>query len=75
MDKAALYEGLSRQLVDLHASMAQMKGNLERAMHVSKQTHQMSHAFVGIVSSEPAPKPQPLADAIYMDVTKKLKKN
>ncbi len=48
MDKGALYDGLSRQLVDLHASMAKMQGNLERAMDVSKKTHRMSHAFLGV---------------------------
>ncbi|RHY02204.1 hypothetical protein DYB25_013492 [Aphanomyces astaci] len=48
MEKAALYDGLSRQLVDLHASMARMQDNLERAMDVSKKTHRMSHAFLGV---------------------------
>ncbi|ETV69537.1 hypothetical protein H257_14773 [Aphanomyces astaci] len=82
MEKAALYDGLSRQLVDLHASMARMQDNLERAMDVSKKTHRMSHAFLGVVhATSPAnvaSAPQTtttVADAIYNQVTKKYKKS
>ncbi|ETV93280.1 hypothetical protein H310_12708 [Aphanomyces invadans] len=79
MEKAALYDGLAKQLADLHASIARMEGNVERAMDVSKKTHRMSHAFLGVVQSGAKPhttaRQTMTVDAIYNEVTKKYKKS
>ncbi|OQR88893.1 hypothetical protein THRCLA_22778 [Thraustotheca clavata] len=49
MEKPELYEGLNRQLVELHASLGELQSNLQRTIAVSAQMHSMGHAFEGIV--------------------------